>query len=535
MFTFLRDENNKAIGLLGVSQNISERKRAEQKLKESEILFRDLYEEAPNAYFSIGPDKSILRCNNAAEKLLGYTKEELLKVNIFDLYYKDKYGVEKAKELFNHFLQGENIKDVELKMKNKKGEPVWISLSVKPIYDQQGNVIESRSMILDINERKLAQEELKKSFEKLKEMEYIINNSPGVLFLWKNSENWPVEFVSENVKQFGYTPGDFYSGKVSYGEIIHPDDLERIVEEVSKYSNSDIQEFVQEYRIVTKSGEIKWLDDRTWIRRDKNGNITHFEGIVIDITDRKAAEAALILSEKKFKEAFDMANFYKDLFTHDMNNILQVINSSAEIISFQLGDSEKSLFIENMTKMIQSQIDRGSKLISDVRTLTTLDEEEIIIEKININKFLIQSINFMKKAYSERNIFIIMEELSENYYTRANELLQDVFDNILMNGIKYNENENIEIDIKISKQKIEKKKYIQIEFIDNGIGIHDYRKELIFQPGNRELKGSKGMGIGLSLVSKIIEIFNGKIWVEDKVRGDYNQGSKFIILLPEKT
>ena len=91
----------------------------------------------------------------------------------------------------------------------------------------------------------------------------------------------------------------------------------------------------------------------------------------------------------------------------------------------------------------------------------------------------------------------------------------------------------IEITVRVSKLKIDKKNHFKFEFIDNGIGVPDNRKEAIFLSGNRELKGSKGMGLGLSLVSKIMQVFNGKIWVEDKVRGDYTQGSNFILLLPE--
>lgn len=72
-----------------------------------------------------------------------------------------------------------------------------------------------------------------------------------------------------------------------------------------------------------------------------------------------------------------------------------------------------------------------------------------------------------------------------------------------------------------------------MEFIDNGIGVPEDRKEIMFKRGNRELKGSKGMGIGLSLVKKIIKGYSGKIWVEDKVKGDYSQGSNFILLIPE--
>ena len=512
--------------------DITDIKIAEQKLKESEIIFRDLYEEAPNAYFSIGKDKSIIRCNNAAERLLGYTKDELLKMKIFNLYFENEYGLERAKKVFKQFLEGESIKDVELQMKNKNGDPLWVSLSVKPIIDPEGNVIESRSMVLDINERKLAQDKLEKSYEQLREMEYIINNSPGVVFLWQNSEGWPVEFVSENVKQFGYTPEEFHSGKVIYNDIIHPDDVERVNEEVNRYSNEGVNDFSQDYRIITKSGKVKWLDDRTWIRKNSEGKITHFQGIVLDITDRKSTEEALKLSEKNYKEAYDKANFYKDLFTHDMNNILQIINSSAELISSQLVDSEKSKYIGNMTNLIMNQVDRGSKLISNVRTLSELEEEEVTTNQIEISAFLENSINFIKKAYNKRHITISSDSIEETILTNANELLEDVFENILINAIKYNENLQVEISIKISKQKIDTRNYIRIEFIDNGIGIADHRKEVIFKRGHRELKGSKGMGLGLSLVSKILSIFNGKIWVEDRVKGDYTKGSNFIILLP---
>jgi len=72
-----------------------------------------------------------------------------------------------------------------------------------------------------------------------------------------------------------------------------------------------------------------------------------------------------------------------------------------------------------------------------------------------------------------------------------------------------------------------------MEFLDNGIGIQDDKKKILFKEGYRKLKGSKGMGLGLSLVSKILNTFNGKIWVEDRVKGDYTKGSKFILLLPE--
>ena len=81
--------------------------------------------------------------------------------------------------------------------------------------------------------------------------------------------------------------------------------------------------------------------------------------------------------------------------------------------------------------------------------------------------------------------------------------------------------------------QINKKKLIKLEFIDNGIGIFDENKESIFQKGYKRDKKVRGMGIGLSLVKKIIKSYNGKIWVENRIKDDYEQGSNFVILIPE--
>ena len=115
----------------------------------------------------------------------------------------------------------------------------------------------------------------------------------------------------------------------------------------------------------------------------------------------------------------------------------------------------------------------------------------------------------------------------------TNELLEDVFENILVNAIKYNENPTVEILVKISKEKIQSINYLKMELMDNGIGIDDSRKNFVFQRGYSEKKSVHGMGMGLSLVKKIIDTYNGKIWVEDRVKGDYTKGGNFIILIPE--
>ncbi len=158
----------------------------------------------------------------------------------------------------------------------------------------------------------------------LYEANTIINRSPAVAFLWKNEEGWPVEFVTENVKKlFGYSSVDFISGKIAYAETIHKEDTEYVTQEVTLNSKQvNKNSFIHEpYRIINKNGDIKWVADTTYIRRDENGKITHFEGIIIDITKSKQTATKLKESEDRFRHAMNASSdglFDWNLETNDI-------------------------------------------------------------------------------------------------------------------------------------------------------------------------------------------------------------------------
>ncbi|MEZ4599812.1 MAG: PAS domain S-box protein [Syntrophotaleaceae bacterium] len=142
----------------------------------------------------------------------------------------------------------------------------------------------------------------------LREANLVVENSPAVLFLWKAEDGWPVELVSDNVKQFGYAPEDFLSGALTYASIIHPDDLERVTREVGESCEKGADQLQLEYRIVTREGEVRWINEHSHIERDTSGSVKTFEGIVIDVTERKRMEEELYNSREKYQsmvEAFD--------------------------------------------------------------------------------------------------------------------------------------------------------------------------------------------------------------------------------------
>ncbi len=252
-----------------------------------------------------------------------------------------------------------------------------------------------------------------------------------------------------------------------------------------------------------------------------------------DITEKKKLEQKLKESEKKYREAYNQANFYKDLFAHDINNILNNIKSSAELISMFLNNPEELKDTNEMLDIIKDQAIRGAQLISNVRKLSQLEEGIVSIKSMDVYKVLNEAKEFLKKSFKTRNINIHVDFIRKKLFVQANDLLFEVFENVLNNAVKYNNNSTIEIFVRISKSQKEKIKYLKIEFIDNGIGIRDGRKETIFQRAYTKDISKRGMGFGLSLVKKIIESYKGEIWIEDKVKGDRTKRSNFILLIPE--
>lgn len=143
--------------------------------------------------------------------------------------------------------------------------------------------------------------------EKLKEAMQAIEDSPLLVFNWKNDEGWPVEFVSSNVKSvLGYTPETFLSGEISYADLIHPDDLERVIQEVTSASNDKtVSQFVHEpYRIKDAKGKMLYLHDSTYINRDENGEATGFRGVILDISSEKNLEKGLLRSKQRERSFF---------------------------------------------------------------------------------------------------------------------------------------------------------------------------------------------------------------------------------------
>jgi signal transduction histidine kinase len=236
----------------------------------------------------------------------------------------------------------------------------------------------------------------------------------------------------------------------------------------------------------------------------------------------------LIESEKNYLVAYKEATLYKDMFTHDITNIVQVIT-----LNLRLHEQTGEKVTERVLQDIKVQVDKAVKLIENVRKTTQIQDRLVGLEVKDVEATLHAAVEDAKNEYQDK-VEIEIHAGEDIVKVRANELLGDIFHNIISNAVRYNESKVPRIDINVSTEKggITMDK-VRIEFVDNGIGVSDDRKTVIFQEGHQDKKGGKGMGLGLSLIAKALDLFGGDIHVEDRVPGEPSRGCNFVIRLPK--
>jgi PAS domain S-box-containing protein len=167
--------------------------------------------------------------------------------------------------------------------------------------------------------------------KRIDDADLIVRKSPAVLFRWRPGAGWPIEFVSDNVIQFGYTPEELISKRFSYFSMVHPEDRDRIMCEAEEYYARGEERVQKEYRIVTKGGETRWVNEHTIGERNGEGGLENFRGIVIDITERKKIES-LVMNSLEEKEML-----LKEVH-HRVKNNLQIISTLLDLQSESIHD-----------------------------------------------------------------------------------------------------------------------------------------------------------------------------------------------------
>jgi PAS domain S-box-containing protein len=167
------------------------------------------------------------------------------------------------------------------------------------IRDAQGQPLFLQGTLHDITTLLETESALTETFDRLHFLENIIEKSPTLVFRWRRDDAETVEFVTENISQLGYPALDLLDGRIRWTALIHPPDLPRRTRELQAYLHSGTDEFILQYRLVSRLGDLRWFEDRSRVIRDPQGHPTHIEGLLFDITQRKITE-----QNRAFQNAF---------------------------------------------------------------------------------------------------------------------------------------------------------------------------------------------------------------------------------------
>lgn len=280
-------------GLMAEQTGMTDLKSAEAALRLNQFII----DQASVGIFRGDADARIRYVNEYGARMLGYSREELLSMSFFDI---DPTLTQDWWRKHRSELTARSHRKFESVHRRKDGTTFPVEVTVN--YLEFGGYELSCSFAQDITERKAAEESLRQAA-------LVLENSPAVLFRWRAAEGWPVEMVTKNVSRFGYSPEELLSGAVPFSSLIYSADLERVVSEVTEHTRRGDDSFQQEYRIVTREGQIRWVDDRTVVERNESGRVSHYQGVVLDITERKRVEDALRLSEQKYRTIVEHAPF----------------------------------------------------------------------------------------------------------------------------------------------------------------------------------------------------------------------------------
>lgn len=245
---------------------------------------------------------------------------------------------------------------------------------------------------------------------------------PVVVFKWTNDEGWPVEYVSPNVRGlFGLGADDLICGRVSYRSLIHPDDLKRVDAGVGTHVASAAQCFDREYRVIRPDGSVRWIYDFTHIIRDSSGKVIHFDGYLLDITERKDMEEKLVSSLKE-KEVL-----LREIH-HRVKNNMQIISSLLKLQSSYTGDSVFSEMLKESQNRIRSMALVHEKLYQSKD-----------MAGIDFGDYVRKLVRELFKAYGVSQATISMDIQVEKVYLGVDTAIPCglIVNELISNSIKY--------------------------------------------------------------------------------------------------
>jgi PAS domain S-box-containing protein len=501
-----------------LKNEIQERKKAEKELKKSKSYYKTIFENTGTATLIVEEDTTISLVNTECEKLSGYSKEEIEgKKSWKEFIWED--DIKRMDEYHNLRRIDPDLapRNYESKFIDGYGNVKYVFMTVAMIPGTNKSLIS----LLDITDRKNAEEGLKESEEKFREL---FNNADDMISLNMMKENGlPGRFIEVNevgTERLGYSKDELLN--MSPVDLVAPDKKIEMPKNATELWTKGRAKF--EIVHVAKNGKRIPVEVNNHLFKLKGKTVAL--AISRDIGERKKTEEEMKKLINDLKRSNDELEQFAYVASHDLQEPLRTIASFTQLLERRY----KGKFGKDADEFMDYIVDASFRMKDQIEGLLEFSRvatREKTFEQVNMNDILNYTMNNLKTLIEENNAKITYDPLPK--LMGDADQLQRVFQNIISNAIKFKKEEESP-KIHISVQRNEENNEYVFSIADNGIGIEKQYMERIFVIFKRlhTQDEYKGTGIGLSIVKRIIERHNGRIWVES----DLGRGATFYFTLP---
>ena len=496
--------------LIGFFRDVTEQKKVEDALKESEKKYKSIINAMKDMVWVIDFEGTFVDVNDTAVEVLGYSREELLSMGAYDI------DVSMSKEEIMNFIK--LLPEAETQLfetshltKNGKEIPVEICSTLVTYNGKQAIL----SIARDITERKKAEEALLESEGKYRTMINTMTDTVWVIgFDGKN-----IDVNNAAVDVLGYSREELLNmGPADFDNSLTSEQILGLLQKVKAEGK-----MVFEATHTTKDG-------RTFPVEISTGPVTYrgkdaVLSIARDITERKKAEEAINKINNLLTQSNKELESYTYVVSHDLKAPLRTIKSFGSFILEDYKDKLDETGQDYLNRMINAS-SRMDNMIEDLLILSRVGRKFTEIEKVNLNKLLEEILIDLEATINETNTKIVIDKLP--FISAPRVWLKQLFMNLINNALKFNESKTPKIEVLYQEKETEHLFKVR----DNGIGIEEKYLERIFNLFERAPteKPYDGTGAGLSICKKIVEHFGGKIWVESTL----GKGSTFIFTISKE-
>lgn len=509
----IRGIDGKVTHFVAVKEDITERKRFEAELQKAHDEVREILERAPFGVAILNSKKTILWMNEMALKMSGSSRLDA-EGSDCGRFFKADGSCSCPSE-----GSGGEMVNFESALLRTDGEELPIIKNVREIEISGERVI--LETFADISELKKAQRAIGESEEKYRTL---VENMPGIVYRCAKDADWTMYFISDEIQRLtGYPVTDFIMNRVrSFSSIIEEEDRESVNKEIGE-AVAARRAYDVEYRLRCCDGNMVWVKDKGKCIFDDEGKAVWLDGVIVDLSLQKRAEAEL-------EKAMDMQTEFTSTVSHELRTPLTTIKAGVSIVLDGIaGDinKEQKDFLETVTR----NVDRLGRLINDVLDFQRLKsgKEKFVMEKGDINKLVESTYRDMLAEAEKRGLEFSLslgEDVPQVVFD--SDAITRVLVNLLSNAFKFTEKGGVTI---FTKAKTEEN-VVMVSVEDTGAGIREEDLSRLFDEYVQLDKGKDrktgGTGLGLAICKKLVSYHGGRIWAES----EYGKWSRFSFVIP---